>query len=99
MKTLKEVREKLTNVKASLKKDFGVVSLELFGSYIRNEHTESSDLDILVVFDEDNYPSFFKYLELENYLSDLVSIKVDLVQKDSIKPFLKKYILNETVAI
>lgn len=73
--------------------------MELFGSYVRNEQTENSDLDILVCFDENNYPGYLEFVKLENYLSQLVNLKIDLVPKDSIKPFLKKYILNEAVPI
>lgn len=99
MKTLSEIQEKLSAVKEKLKRDYKVVSLELFGSYIRNEQTETSDLDILVVFDENNYPGYFEFINLENYLVQLLNIKVDLVPKESIKPFLKKYILNDTLPI
>jgi predicted nucleotidyltransferase len=99
MENLNEIKEKLTNIKDILKRDYKVVSLELFGSYIRNEQTENSDLDILVAFDEDNYPGYFEFIRLENYLSQLVNLKIDLIPKDSIKPFLKKYILNDTIAI
>ncbi|TAF77859.1 MAG: nucleotidyltransferase [Bacteroidetes bacterium] len=99
MKTLQEIKEKLGTVKSKLKQDYKVVSLELFGSYARNEQTENSDLDILVSFDENNYPGYLEFVKLENYLSQLVNLKIDLVPKDSIKPFLRKYILNEAVPI
>lgn len=99
MKTIEEIKEKLTSVKNKLKNDYKVVSLEIFGSYVRNEQTENSDLDLLVVFDESNYPKYSEFLKLENYLSQLVNLKIDLVPKDCVKPFLKKYIFNEAVLV
>jgi predicted nucleotidyltransferase len=37
--------------------------------------------------------------QLENYLSDILGVKVDLVMKDSLKPRLKDSILNEAVYV
>jgi hypothetical protein len=69
----------------------------MFGSYPRREYKEGRDLDILVDFDEP--PSLFKFLELENYLSDLLDIKVDLVMKDALKPAIGRHILQEVTYI
>lgn len=99
MKTLQEIKDKLGTVKSKLKEDYKVVSIELFGSYARNEQTENSDLDILVSFDEKNYPKYVEFVKLEDYLAQLVNLKIDLVPKDSIKPFLRKYILNEAIPV
>ena len=56
---------------------FNVDSLGLFGSFVRQENTPISDLDVLVSFSEP--PGLIRYLELENYLTDLLGIEVDLV--------------------
>lgn len=74
-------------------KKYHVKSLEIFGSYIREEQNSKSDLDLLVTFSEN--PGLIKFLELENYLSDHLKLKVDLVMKDSLKPRIGKYILDE----
>jgi len=58
---------------------------------------ELSDLDLLVTFDE--VPTLFRFVALENDLSDTLGIKVDLVMKDSLKPNIGKYILEETKPI
>ncbi len=76
-----------------LKEEYNVKSLEIFGSYIRGDQKLKSDLDLSVTFSEN--PGLIKFLELENYLSDKLEIKVDLVMKDSLKPRIGKYILNE----
>lgn len=77
-----------------LREQFSVSKLEVFGSYVRHEEKEGSDLDILVTFSET--PSLFKFIRLENKLSDLLGIKVDLVMKNSLKPEIGKRILRET---
>ena len=60
---------------------YHVSSLGLFGSYLRGTQRPDSDLDILVTFSET--PSLFRLVELENHLSDLLGVKVDLVMRDS----------------
>ncbi len=76
---------------------YNVKSLGVFGSYIHQQQSEDSDLDILVTFQET--PSLLKYIELENYLSDLVGIKVDLVMRDALKPRIGERILSEVVPV
>jgi predicted nucleotidyltransferase len=80
-----------------LRERYGVTSLSLFGSYIRQEERGDSDLDVLVTFQQ--APSLFRYVELENYLSDLLNIKVDLVMRDSLKPAIGRRILDEAVPV
>ncbi len=58
---------------------------------------EKSDVDILVEFNEPI--GFFKFLELEEYLSSLVGQKVDLVSRKALKPRIGKRILKETVFV
>ena len=76
-----------------IQSQYNVRSIELFGSFLRNEQTNISDLDILVTFSE--APSLFKFIELEDFLSDLLGIKVDLVMKTSLKPHIGKKIRSE----
>jgi len=66
----------------------GVETLEVFGSYIRAEQKADSDLDILVTFREE--PSLLTFIAIENYLSDELGVKVDLVMKDALKPSIGK---------
>ena len=67
----------------------------MFGSYVRQEQTETSDVDVLVEFQE--VPSLLKFVQLENYLSDQLGIKVDLVHKSGLKPRLGEQILAEVI--
>ncbi len=80
-----------------LKRKYRVENLEVFGSYVRGEEREGSDLDLLVEFSE--IPGLFKFIELENYLSDKLGVKVDLVMKDSLRPAIGERILSEARAI
>lgn len=56
---------------------FSVKSLELFGSFARDEAHTTSDIDILMEFEET--PTFNHYMGLKFYLEDLLGTKVDLV--------------------
>jgi len=97
MKKIEEIKSKLEELKPILKEKFKVKSIGVFGSYIRGEEKEKSDLDILVKFEEP--VSLLKFIELENYLSDSIGVKVDLVMKSALKPRIGKHILEEVVNI
>jgi predicted nucleotidyltransferase len=76
---------------------YGVASLGLFGSFVRRENGPDSDLDVLVSFVDP--PGLFGFVELENHLSDLLSVKVDLVMRDALKPHLGQRVLAEVVPV
>jgi len=77
--------------------NFKVKELGIFGSYVRNEQKPKSDVDILVDFKEE--PSFFKFIRLEDFLSEILGAKVDLVMKGALKPEIGKQILSEVIYI
>lgn len=76
---------------------YGVETLEVFGSYVRAEQKKDSDLDILVTFHKT--PGLLAFIALENHLSDVLGVKVDLVMKDALKPAIGKYILREAIPV
>ena len=80
-----------------LQREYAVRSLGLFGSYIRGNQKKGSDLDILVDFVE--VPGMFRFLDLERDLSHLLKVRVDLVQKEALKPAIGKRILREVVIV
>jgi predicted nucleotidyltransferase len=80
-----------------LAEKYHVRSLEVFGSYVRNEQSAESDLDVLVTFDKT--PGLLQYVALENHLSDLLGVKVDLVMKSALKPRIGQNILREAVPV
>lgn len=95
MKTLEEIKQWLVQNKSLLQERYNVRELGIFGSYVRQEQTETSDVDVLVDFSET--PSLLKFVNLENYLSDNLGIKVDLVHKAGLKPRIGERILAEVV--
>lgn len=94
---LTEIVKKLRQVLPFIQKEFDVKRIELFGSYLKKEQTDKSDLDLLVTFNKT--PGFIRFIELENYLSDILKIKVDLVIKDSVKSILRNRILSSTLQL
>jgi len=91
------LKEKIKAIKLDIQEEYNIEELGLFGSYIRGEETENSDIDILIKFKSDSRLGLVTYCELEHLLSEKLGKKVDLVMKDYLKPHLSKYILNEVV--
>ncbi|XRP97637.1 nucleotidyltransferase family protein [Methanocaldococcus sp. 16A] len=98
MKTLNEIKKILLEHKKELKEKYKIKSIAIFGSYARGEQKETSDIDILIDYYEPI--SLLKLIELENYLSELFGIKVDVITKNSIhNPYLKKSIEKDLIYI
>lgn len=96
-KSLDEIKAVLKKYEKELKKRFGVKEIGIFGSYVRDEDKKSSDIDILIEFYPKAEMDLIKFVELEEYLSDLLGTKVDLVMKSALKPRIGKRILKEVV--
>jgi predicted nucleotidyltransferase len=98
MKTIEEIKRILKEHKEELRDRFKVKEIGVFGSYVRGEQRrKESDIDILVEFEEPI--GFLEFLGLEEYLSDLLGAKVDLVSRKALKPRIGGYILKEVVYI
>ncbi len=95
--TLETIRRLLRQELPRLRTDYSVRSLEVFGSYVRGEASKSSDLDLLVEFDD--APTLFSFVRLEDELSKHMDLKVDLVMKSSLKPNIGARILSEAIAV
>lgn len=95
--TKEEIIDKLSAEKEYLTKHYNITEIGLFGSYLRGEQTKKSDIDILISFMKS--PDFFTFLEIEEYLSSLFKTKVDLVTKNSLKPFIGSIIKKEVVFV
>lgn len=96
MKTLKEIKNTLTKHKEKLKQNYKVKKIGIFGSYARGEQKETSDVDVLVEFEE---PVGFAFIHLADSLEELLGVKVDLTTKDAIKPNRWKYIKDDLVYV
>lgn len=97
MRKIEEIKEKLRELKPILEEKYKVSEIGIFGSYVRGEQKKRSDLDVLVDFYET--PDLWSYIELQDFLSKKLKVKVDLVMKSALKPYIGKIILQEVVYI
>lgn len=73
---------------------FGVASIGLFGSFVRAEQKDTSDVDILVQF-KPGKKTYKNFIRLAYFLEDLFHRKTEVVTVESLSPFLKPHILKE----
>ena len=81
-----------------IRERYGVSALGIFGSHVHGNQQKRSDLDVLVEFDN-GHLTLFQFIELRDFLSDLLNVKVDLVEKRALKPAIGKRILDEVVFV
>jgi predicted nucleotidyltransferase len=93
MKTFKEIEKIIQKNKKELKEKYGLKEIGIFGSYVKGEQDENSDVDMLV--EVERPMGFVKFIKLENHLSQILGIKVDLVTKKALKPYIGRRILQE----
>ena len=98
---MKQNRDQITSIlnqhRELFKKNYNVKDLGVFGSFARGDNTQTSDVDILVRFSQPL--GFFKFIELENYLTKLLGRKVDLVTEKALKPTIKNDVLREVMYV
>lgn len=99
MKTVAEIKRILQDQKPYLADTYGVVEIGIFGSYVRGEQREDSDLDVLIELERPARISLIDLVELELYLSELLGVRVDLAIRKNLKPRIGERILQETVAL
>jgi hypothetical protein len=80
-----------------LEERYHVKTIEIFGSYARGEQSQKSDLDLLIMFSQPY--SLWELLDVKEFLSKKLRLKVDLMPKDSIKPLLKEQITQEAIPV
>jgi predicted nucleotidyltransferase len=90
---LDEIKKVLRDYKSVLKDKYHINTLGVFGSYTRGEQSDDSDVDILVDFKAPI--SLFEFIDMEEELSKLLHVKVDLVSRNALKPYIGKRILSE----
>jgi predicted nucleotidyltransferase len=97
MRNIAKIEILLKRYREELSRRYKVKEIGIFGSYVRKEAKRTSDLDILVEFKEPI--DFFEFLELEEYLSKILKVKVDLVMKKVLRPGIGESILKEVVYV
>ena len=86
--------ETITEHKKEIKKRYGVKKIGVFGSHVRGEQTETSDVDLLVEFDE---PTFDNFMDLLFFLEELFGKDVDLITTSGMSPYIRPNIEKEVV--
>ncbi len=95
MKTKNEILKILHGMKPRLETEYNVKTIGVFGSVAREEARSESDIDVLVEFEPPI--GLFKFLELEELLSERLGGKVDLVSRKALKPGIGRAVLAEAV--
>lgn len=93
---LSVIKDQLQKAKPRLISEYFVNTLGLFGSVVRNDFTNESDIDIVVDFTR---PIGIEFIDLANDLEIMLKRKVDLVSKDGIKPNYLREIQSEIVYV
>jgi uncharacterized protein len=98
MRTLVEVKAELETLKPVLKKRFKVETIDIFGSYARNEADEESDIDLLVTYTSPDY-DYFTIIGLKRFLRRKLGVKVDVVSKEFLNRHIKDEVLKEAIPV
>lgn len=94
MKRLQEIQNILKSNEAILSNRYKVKKIGVFGSYVRGEENNQSDIDILVELYE---PIGWEFIDLKEYLETILGNPVDLVTNKALKPLIRDDILEEVV--
>lgn len=98
MQSLEQIRSQIEILKPTLQARFNVKTIEIFGSYARNEASEKSDIDLLVTYDTRDYDHSTVYA-LKNYLRRKLHVKVHIASKEFLNPYIKDQVLKEAVPV
>lgn len=90
-----EIIEILQKLKDKIKQKYKAKIKGIFGSYVKGEQKETSDVDILVNFDEG--ATLFDFVGLADYLEGILNLKVDIVPVDTIREELKEDVMKEAI--
>jgi len=93
VKNLDEIKNELQEHKQTLKDEYGVTALGVFGSYACGEQTEKSDIDILVDLEEPI--GLVRLVRLSRDISRMLGIRTDLTTKNALKPHIGERVLQE----
>ncbi|MEY3576640.1 MAG: hypothetical protein RL394_222 [Bacteroidota bacterium] len=96
MKEIATIKQIIKELKPELEKKFHVSSIGIFGSVVRNDYSENSDVDIIVDFSQ---PIGIEFIDLADLLEEKFNEQVDLISKKGIKPQYFSSIENEIVYV
>ena len=90
-------KEDIYNKLTKLLRDRGAIKIAVFGSYIKGKEHPDSDIDVIVEFSERK--SLLDLIGIEQEISELLGIKVDLLTEKSISPYLIDHVKQEMVVL
>lgn len=95
MKTLTEIKATLQAQKLYLSEKYGGTEIGVFGSYVRGEQRPDSDLDILIELTDPPRISLMGLVNLENYLGDLLGVKVETAMRQHYQPGVSRVVWTQ----
>ena len=98
-KDLETIKQKISLHKEYLQGTYGVEEIGVFGSFVRGDNNENSDVDISIELNQKVPVGLFEFAGIKFYLEDLLGKKVDLVIKSGIKPIIKDRILSQLIIV
>jgi len=93
IQTKKDVYSIINNNQDKIKA-FGVKKIGLFGSFVREQQSKDSDVDLLVEF-EQGKKTFKNFMRLAFLLENILKRRVELVTPESLSPYIRPYIVKE----
>lgn len=97
MRTLDDIMTQLRALQPDLRRRYPIRSMGVFGSYVRGEQREDSDVDVLVELGDGMDLIAYAGLQLE--LSDALGVSVDLVEREALRPRFAPHVLSEVVPL
>lgn len=96
MKSLEEIKEKLRSLQEEVKREYKAEIIGIFGSFVRGEQKEGSDIDVLVKFYKG--ATLFEFVGLAIFLEETLGIKrVDVVPYDTVREEIKEQVFKEVI--
>ncbi len=90
---LQDIENAIKKIKPELEQKFGIKKIGIFGSYSKGLANEESDIDLIV--DIKHPIGLIRFIQIEQYLTDILNRKVDLLTFQGIKPYIKQDILKD----
>jgi hypothetical protein len=91
MLTLKEIKEKIYPVLSQ----YGIAKAEIYGSFVRAQQNEDSDLDIIIEFDKNSTKTLFDLIAVKQRLEEVLGMEVDITTPNGISPLINDKIQKE----
>lgn len=95
MKKTPVILGQLRDMKQDLKERYHVRNIGMFGSFSRNEQGRTSDLDLVVEFEQPI--GMMAFVHLRDLLSERLGIKIDLVTPEGLHPLIRDRVMHEVL--